>query len=113
VAGPIGAATYREEQRGSARDHTAAPAAPASSLGSLGPTEQFLLGFMPRREDFEVEHANEAEGLVASIEHQAGAGKGDAEEDEVETLCKLAQVQIKTNTKTDTTTGGDVQGAAA
>merc|ERR1719177_77965 len=44
---------------------------------------------MPVREDYEVEHCNEAESLVAGIE--ACAGKG---EDEVETLCKLAQVDM-------------------
>ena len=41
---------------------------------------------------FQVEHCNEAESLVAGIE--ACAGKGEGEEDEVETLCKLAQVNM-------------------
>ena len=41
---------------------------------------------------FQVEHCNEAESLVAGIE--ACAGKGEGEEDEVETLCKLAQVDM-------------------
>ena len=75
-----------------------------------------MLGCMPVREDYEVwaisyssdsrplvfldlslpqfqvEHCNEAESLVAGIE--ACAGKGEGEEDEVETLCKLAQVHL-------------------
>ena len=41
---------------------------------------------------FQVEHCNEAESLVAGIE--ACAGKGEGEEDEVEILCKLAQVHL-------------------
>jgi len=93
VEGPIGASTYKEEQRGSAMDHTTTPSAVAdTSTGNLSLHEVILLGCMPARDDFEIEHCNEAEGLVAVIE--ANGGKGDTEEDEVETLIKLAQVDM-------------------
>lgn len=93
VEGPIGATTYKEEQRGSAKDHTStASAVGGTSTGNLSLHEVILLGCMPARDDFEVEHCNEAEGLVAVIE--PAGGKGDTEEDEVETLIKLAQVDM-------------------
>lgn len=93
VTGPIGVATYQEEQRGSANDHTmVSQTVTPTSTGSLGQHEVILLGCMPARDDFEVEFSNEAESLVAVIE--ADGGKGEGEEDEVETLCKLAQVDM-------------------
>jgi len=93
VSGPIGVATWKEEQRGSARDHTAPPSVSSGTieLGAAGLTEVILLGCLPVREDFEVEHCNEAESLVSAIE--PGGGKGE-EEDEVEVACKLAQVEM-------------------
>lgn len=94
VTGPIGSITYKEEQRGSAKDHTVTPSTSggSSSTGSLGLHEVILLGCMPARDDFEVEHCNEAEGLVAVIE--PAGGKGETEEDEVEIMIKLAQVDM-------------------
>jgi len=94
VTGPIGTITYKEEQRGSAKDHTATPSSTAgvTTTGNLGLHEVILLGCMPARDDFEVEYCNEAEGLVAVIE-PAGS-KGESEEDEVEIMIKLAQVDM-------------------
>jgi len=93
VEGPIGGYTYKEEQRGNAKDHTSNPSSiggATTSTGNLGLHEIILLGCMPARDDFEVEYGNEAESLVSVIE----AAGGKEEEDEVETLIKLAQVDM-------------------
>jgi len=93
VSSAIGSATWNEDQRGNAKDHTSPPQQNAgTATGTAGLAEVIMLGCMPVREDYEVEHCNEAESLVAGIE--ACAGKGEGEEDEVETLCKLAQVDM-------------------
>jgi len=94
VGGPIGQMTYKEEERGQANDHTTPPSSSSGevSVGGVGLHEVILLGCMPNRDDFEVEHSNDAESLVAAIE--PAGGKGESEEDEVEVLIKLAQVDM-------------------
>ena len=42
-----------------------------------------VLGFMPARDDFEMEFENEAEVLVSGLAAQAGASRTDPEEEEV------------------------------
>jgi len=92
VSSAIGLATWREDQRGDAKDHTSPPQQSAgTATGTAGLAEVIMLGCMPVREDYEVEHCNDAESLVAGIE---AAGKGEGETEEVETLCKLAQVDM-------------------
>ena len=54
------------------------------------------LGFMPARDDFEMEHENEAEVLVSSIE--AGpVSRVDSEDEELEMSLKLAHVEMYQN----------------
>jgi len=96
VSGPIGAVSWVEGERGRARDHTA-PAAAAPGPGQqshLSLHQLIVLGFMPARDDFEMEFENEAEVLVSGLAAQAGASRTDPEEEELETSLKLAQVEM-------------------
>ena len=50
-----GAATWREDQRGDAKDHTSPPQQNAgTTTGTAGLAEVIMLGCMPVREDYEV-----------------------------------------------------------
>ena len=99
VSGPIGSLTYHEAARGQSVDHTAptpSQPGPAPSQGSLSLHQLLALGFMPARDDFEMEHENEAEGLVSSIE--AGpVSRLDPEDEELEMSLKLAHVEMYQN----------------
>ena len=123
--GSMGRLLWREDQRGRALDHTGG-ANPALSpvktegQGGLGggnahltSHESILLGYLPIRDDFEVEYDNEAESLVSHLIHlpnssqsgnqQAsrgsteGPGGGDGlspEGDNLENELKVAQVEM-------------------
>jgi len=95
VIGPIGARTYNEWSRGNAVDHTQAsnqdsekriPADP----GELSVNELLMLGWLPTRDEFEVEHCNEAETLVSGLDQ----AKNDEIEDDVEVALKLTHVEM-------------------
>lgn len=104
VSGPIGSMTYKEALRGRAVDHTASSSAHPAPAASPAPANLSLhqllaLGFMPARDDFELEHDNEAEVLVSSIEAAgtaggAGLGRLEPEEEQLEAGLKLAHVQM-------------------
>ena len=50
-----GSATWNEDQRGNAKDHTSPPQQNAgTATGSAGLAEVIMLGCMPVREDYEV-----------------------------------------------------------
>ena len=123
--GSMGRLLWREDQRGRALDHTGG-ANPALSpvktegQGGLGggnahltSHESILLGYLPIRDDFEVEYDNEAESLVSHLIHlpnssqsgnqQAsrgsteGPGGGDSltpEGDNLDNELKVAQVEM-------------------
>ncbi len=68
IDGAVGRRTWREEGRGRARDHTSPPSRvqemSSGANANLTLTETLLLGYMHKRDDFEVEFDNEAETLV-------------------------------------------------
>ncbi len=107
ISGPVGAVTWREDDRGRARDHTQGnPLLPqqhgpngASSNGSGGTEapanlslhESTMLGYMGMRDDFEVEFDNEAEALVAPLQCGINAYP---DEDDVDEALKVAHVEM-------------------
>lgn len=97
VEGPVGHHTWNEKKRGSATDHTnrnpLLPPPQAHTIpADLSLTELIVLGFMPKRDDFEVEFENDAEMLVSSLLMGSNA-KGE-EDEEVETALKLSHIDI-------------------
>jgi len=101
VNGPIGSSTYKESERGNATDHTSPPVlTPSTSTSSptnLSLHELIVLGFMPARDDFEVECENEAEILVSGIQAASGGNRVESDDEELETGLKLAQVDMYKN----------------
>jgi len=101
VNGPIGSSTYKESERGNATDHTSPPATTTttstSSPSNLSLHELIVLGFMPARDDFEVECENEAEILVSGIQAASGGNRVESDDEELETGLKLAQVDMYKN----------------
>jgi len=100
VSGPIGSSTYKESERGNATDHTSPPVLPTTSPStpsSLSLHELIVLGFMPARDDFEVECENEAEILVSGIQAASGGNRVESDDEELETGLKLAQVDMYKN----------------
>lgn len=95
INGAIGAATWSEELRGTATDHTRdtdrGPLSPTLT-GKLppinvAPQEALLLGYMPNRDDFEdFDKANE--GLVSQI------GVKSSEDDDLDVALKLTHVDM-------------------
>ena len=86
VSGPIGSLTYKESARGSARDHTShssSPHTPHTAPPGINIHQLLVLGFMPARDDFEMEFENEAEVLVSGIEAAPGGVRLDPEDEEV------------------------------
>jgi len=73
-----GKSLWKEEERGRAKDHTnPAMMSPVKQEGGGGSCsahltshESILLGYLPIREDFEVEFDNEAESLVSHLQYQ-------------------------------------------
>ena len=61
-----------------------------SEAGELGMTELLMLGWLPTRDEFEVEHCNEAETLVSGLAQV----KNDEVDDDVEVALKLAHVEM-------------------
>jgi len=94
VDGPIGSRTYDEHSRGNAVDHTPRTKVPAESMvpdiDDLAVNELLLIGWLPNRDEFEVEYSNNAETLVSSLDQ----GKNDEVEEEVDVALKLAHVEI-------------------
>jgi len=98
VDGPVGLHTWNEKKRGSATDHTnrnpLLPPPQAHSVPSdLSLTELIMLGFMPKRDDFEVEFDNEAESLVSGLHGMGSTAKGE-EDDEVETALNVCHIDM-------------------
>ena len=89
VNGPIGSSTYKESERGNATDHTSPPVlTPSTSTSTSSPSnlslhELIVLGFMPARDDFEVECENEAEILVSGIQAASGGNRVESDDEEV------------------------------
>ena len=86
VSGPIGSLTYKESSRGCARDHTSHSTSTHSSHSAppgINIHQLLVLGFMPARDDFEMEYENEAEVLVSGIEAAPGGVRLDPEDEEV------------------------------
>jgi len=104
VEGPIGAATFKESERGLAVDHTQplqsqykqSNKSPADSEADsqLGIHELILLGYMPSRGDFEVEHENGMEDLVAGLQDIPAVQLPGEDYDEVDQGLQIAQVDI-------------------
>jgi len=95
INGAIGSASWSEELRGTAQDHTQ-----NSDRGPLSPTltgklppinvapqEALQLGYMPHRDDFE-DFDKGAENLVSQI------GVKSVEDDDIDTALKLAHVDM-------------------
>ena len=89
VSGPIGSLTYQESSRGCARDHTSHSSLPHLPPHTAPPAinihQLLVLGFMPARDDFEMEYENEAEVLVSGIEAAPGGVRLEPEDEEVRT----------------------------
>ena len=87
VSGPIGSLTYKESSRGCARDHTTRTSLsqqpPHTAPPGINIHQLLVLGFMPARDDFEMEYENEAEVLVSGIEAAPGGVRLDPEDEEV------------------------------
>jgi len=97
VSGPIGSLTYKESSRGCARDHTSHSTSAHSSHSAppgINIHQLLVLGFMPARDDFEMEYENEAEVLVSGIEAAPGGVRLDPEDEELESNLKLAHVEM-------------------
>ena len=90
VSGPIGSLTYQESARGCAKDHTALTSLsqqpPHTAPPGINIHQLLVLGFMPARDDFEMEFENEAEVLVSGIEAAPGGVRLDPEDEEVRML---------------------------
>ena len=97
---------WREEQRGRALDHTGgssslSPAvvksepAPAGGAAHLTSHESILLGYLPIRDDFEVEWDNEAESLVSHLIHQPPSSSGQAADDDDALEADLKAVHVE------------------
>jgi len=102
VTGPIGSLTYKESERGNAKDHTSPSQVPTttspSTPSNLTLHELIVLGFMPARDDFEVEFENEGEILVSGIQASScGGNRVESDDEELETGLKLAQVDMYKN----------------
>lgn len=93
VSGPIGSLTYKESARGCARDHTTHTSLPQQPPHTAPPGinihQLLVLGFMPARDDFEMEYENEAEVLVSGIEAAPGGVRLDPEDEEVRETSSL------------------------
>ena len=61
-----------------------------SETGELTLNELLVVGWLPNRDEYEVEHCNDAETLVSALDQ----GKNDEVEDEVDIALKLAHVEI-------------------
>ena len=87
VTGPIGSMTYKESERGNAMDHTSPPVTttptPTNPASNLSLHELIVLGFMPARDDFEVEFENDGEILVSGIQACSGGNRVESEDEEV------------------------------
>lgn len=86
VTGPIGSMTYKESERGNAMDHTSPPVStttPTNPASNLSLHELIVLGFMPARDDFEVEFENEGEILVSGIQACSGGNRVESDDEEV------------------------------
>lgn len=98
VSGPIGSLTYKESSRGCARDHTThtslSQQPPHTAPPGINIHQLLVLGFMPARDDFEMEYENEAEVLVSGIEAAPGGVRLDPEDEELESNLKLAHVEM-------------------
>jgi len=94
VHGPIGNRTYNERCRGSAIDHTTrlqpSPVKKVAEVTELNVNERLVLGWLPTRDEFEVEFANDAESMVSGLDQ----GKNDEIEEEIDVALKLAHVEI-------------------
>jgi len=97
VDGPIGSRTYSEDSRGNATDHTPrATASPVvvggktSDVGGVTDNELLMVGWLPNRDEYEVEHFNSAETLVSSLDQ----GKNAEIEEDVDIALKLAHVEM-------------------
>ena len=98
VSGPIGSLTYQESSRGCARDHTSHTPLPHLPPHTAPPGinihQLLVLGFMPARDDFEMEYENEAEVLVSGIEAAPGGVRLDPEDEEVRESQRPLKVQF-------------------
>jgi len=95
VNGPIGSRTYDEIKRGNAVDHTTHKlCAPSDKkvpdIGDVTTNELLMVGWLPSRDEFEVEHCNDAETLVSCLD----PGKTAEPEEEVELALKLTHVEL-------------------
>jgi hypothetical protein len=78
--------TYKESERGNAMDHTSPPVStttPTNPASNLSLHELIVLGFMPARDDFEVEFENEGEILVSGIQACSGGSRVESDDEEV------------------------------
>ena len=70
--GSLGQQTWKEDLRGRARDHTEVLVnAKHVTPACLTSHESILLGYLPIRDDFEVEHENEAESMISHLQYNA------------------------------------------
>lgn len=94
INGKIGNHTWREDQRGRARDHTQGnpllpPSQPPDAPSDLSLNEAIVLGYMPKRDDFEVEFDNDAEQLVSPL-----PSAPNPDEEDIDVALKMAQVDM-------------------
>lgn len=86
--GVMGRHTWKEAERSKTKDHTQMnPLLPPSPQNEAPPNltfnESIVLGYFPKRDDFEQEFDNEIELLVSQLEDDTGNGNNLSEDDEL------------------------------
>lgn len=94
----LGQRTWNEELRGQARDHTqgqnglpAASTQDPETPNQISLHESIMLGYMPKRDDFEAEFDNHGESLVSQLNDPT------PEEDELDLSLKVAHIEMYKN----------------
>jgi len=98
VNGPIARRTYLESERGRAIDHTI-PASPDKKPAwlltpggqlDISVEERIQLGWLPVRDEYEVEFANDSESMVAILD----PGRNEDIDEDLDTMLKVTQVEM-------------------
>eukprot|EP00095_Tigriopus_kingsejongensis_P002498 maker-scaffold64_size435223-snap-gene-2.30 protein:Tk02498 transcript:maker-scaffold64_size435223-snap-gene-2.30-mRNA-1 annotation:"low quality protein: transcriptional adapter 2-beta" len=96
IEGTLGLKTWNEDDRGRARDHTQGnillpPSQNPETPPNISIHECIMLGYMPKRDDFEAEFDNHAESLVSQL--QDGIDP-NPEEDDMDLALKVAHIDM-------------------
>lgn len=89
--GVMGRHTWKEAERSKTKDHTQTnpllpPSPPNEAPSSLTFNESLVLGYFPKRDDFEQEFDNESELLVSQLEEESGNGNLSEDDELIKAL---------------------------